>query len=85
MGKDFNNAAFEEMKKARYYFEYLRTTEKMYRYEVDKQGRIVESNSYDNKVVTREEAKLIKEEQQKKELEAQKQKEDERKKSAEYI
>ena len=39
-GKDFNRAAYDEAKKAKYYFEYMRTQEKMYNYLKEKDPSI---------------------------------------------
>lgn len=32
-GKDFNSKAYDDLRQAKYYFEYLRTQEKFYQYE----------------------------------------------------
>lgn len=45
MGKDFNNAAYDEMKRNRYYFEYLRTQEKLYLYDKQKNTKLEVENA----------------------------------------
>lgn len=37
-GKDFNSRAYDELRQAKYHFEYLRTQEKFYQYEQQKQN-----------------------------------------------
>ena len=34
-GRDFNNMVYDEAKKAMYFFEYIRTQDKLYKYEIE--------------------------------------------------
>ena len=62
LGKDFNNAAYDEMKRNRYYFEYLRTQERLYHYELEKNQK---SNEVEGvKEESKKEAPLYKTEAQ---------------------